>query len=280
MKRKSIIICCAVLCVIALSLVIVFVNKPNSKPSGDTDTSTKTISEIKKDLFKDMKPDDYGYNISTDESSGSKDIVKTFTDYPSTLVKEPSELKYKDTLYELENNLSKYNHSLITDEYLKENGFDSADEALIVNKVNLDLSNHNKIKNVPDIFEEEIKDCHIFSSSKNNGISIYLVSAYFETYEDFVQASYDLFYETIHTYSPDELKNMIAFKVDNMQIGTLFESIDKGDYRILFDALMNDKIAILFTNKDNIKTKIEMYPLVDKSGNQVDAFTLEKTIEF
>lgn len=239
----------------------------------------KLIEEIKQELYKDIKPEDYGYQLhkeTTTKIDGQpdmviKDVTALYKDFPSVLIEKENEINYKGTLYTVENNLPDFKYCIIDEKFAEEHGFPSVETAFQMQDIDLDLSMYK----VKENYKEEMKGmCYIYRTPITNALELRFASSYFETYEEYVQACYDVFYEIVHRLTPEELRERCA-ALNFCYFDVIDASIENGDYRPLFDGIMNHAIAYV-SLEDNIHTRIEFLTETDEDGNTVDVLEVRK----
>ena len=275
-NKKAIIILSAILVIVATVCCILFI--PSNK--------NKDIANEKENIYKDITPKDYGYDIpdSTEiEIDGTKvkleDLTFSFKDFPSTLISKANEITYKDKLYMIENSPSDFDHNIIDEEFAKKNEFESVEDAYEVKDFEIDLSSYKTNDSINEPFPTDRKKFYTLKTIDGNQVYITFASSDFKTYKDYIQACYDVFYEIVSKYKSEELKSKIAFIESYKMTDVLFKSIDDGNYNILFDAVMNHAVAIVSLD-GNIHTRIEFSTMQIDDNTIIDVLEIRKSYLF
>ena len=194
-NKKAIIILSAILVIVTTVCCILFI--PSNK--------NKDIANEKENIYKDITPKDYGYDIpdSTEiEIDGTKvkleDLTSSFKDFPSTLISKANEITYKDKLYMIENSPSDFDHNIIDEEFAKKNEFESVEDAYEVKDFEIDLSSYKTNDSINEpfptdtLFRPPASDLQKTPFSYNNDINFLRGNKFFYSLQEPAKQKYDL----------------------------------------------------------------------------------------
>ena len=141
------------------------------------------------------------------------------------------------------------------------------------------LSSYKTNDSINEPFPTDRKKFYTLKTIDGNQVYITFASSDFKTYKDYIQACYDVFYEIVSKYKSEELKSKIAFIESYKMPNVLYESIYNGDYKVLFDAVMNHAVAIVALD-GNIHTRIEFSTMQIDDNTIIDVLEIRKSYLF
>ena len=294
-KKKIAIIFGAVIVVAIIIVSICLVGGQSGNPNATYDTATpdgivslSSDDEAKREKeyeeLKEKVKDIYDYepvrpfSFSVDgEQHDVKDAIAFFNYFPSQTIKnkEGNEIKYKDELYEVKNNLKDFNHNIFTEEDMKQ----AKDEGHYPEKNKYFSVEFQGYNYTDDDYKDSFYEYRMYENSKH----IALVSNEFSSKEEYYQACYDVILEMIKN-RPKNLSIMdcMVSEVDDVCTDSIEESVKNGDYSILFDALMNQTFAFIYTDENGIWYRVEFsdYRLSDDFSERSTALYITSQYTF
>lgn len=263
----------AVLCIVLIPNDNSNTNDPTTSTTP-TDTTTPTQPETEEDVMKeydelknklkDIYPfvpeEPFKYSDDINKDVFVKDITNTFEIFPSTQItnKDGNEVLYKEEIYEITNNVSEFDHLLLDSNKPKLNEETNEWEFPFKSKMfNIDLSNYNYT-------DDEYPDSHYYYMVYKNIKNMVIVSNQFATEAEYYQACYDVMMEFLKMLEGKDLKPYLASTVSYYSVSMMYEAIDAGNYDVLFDAIMNQKICMVYVDENQVYHKIEV---TDKDAN-------------
>lgn len=265
-KKKALIIIGSIVVVVAIVLSIFLIGGKNEEVSSpDTPTSTATPDEAQtekeyeelkekvKDIYEYVPIAPYSFDVEG-EHHEVKDLTAFFTVFPSKNLqnKEGNAILYKEELYELKENIKDFNKPIFTDKEVKECLDNGGYYPEIQNYFEIDVPGYNFKQS--DEYKDSFYNHTMYENSKN----IYLISSDFASEDEYYQACYDVLLEIMNSRPKDiSIMDCMVPMVSDACIDNLELSVEKGDYSLLFDAIMNETFAFIYTDENGIWNRIE-----------------------
>ena len=252
-------------------------NGPSVTPS-DNEELLKEYEELKekvKDIYNVEPVAPFVYDDGTNKHT-VKDIVNLFEIFPSKDVKnkETTGTPLKEDIMEFSKNLEKYNHLLLEDPKPVQGANGEMEYPYKWVYIPLELEQYGYKESE---YPASTYRYNMYSNTKD----IVFVDKYFESKEMYYQACYDVMVEFINMVPKDQLRNSFASTVSYYSLDSLHEACDKGDYTVLFDAIINHHIVFVYKDDAGIFYRLEVSQWdADYDGQKEDCFNITTSYEF
>ena len=176
----------------------------------------------------------------------------------------------------LRNNIEDFNKPIYTEEEIKEFRENYGGHPYGREYFDLNLPGYDYKKN--DEYQHSFYNYTMYDNTKE----MFLVSTYFASEEEFYQACYDVLLEIMKTKPKDiALSDCLVPKVSDACIDNLELSIEEGDYSLLFDAIMNQTFAFIYTDDNGIWYRIEYADyMLQEDGSRNTILTITSKCTF
>lgn len=283
-KKKLIAIIGGIVVVAIIVLCICLIPKDGGNTPGGTpsveQTNEKELQEEfdkLKDKVKDIYEVEPTPSFVYDDGSEKhvvKDVLHLYEYFPSKDVKnkETTGSVLKEEVNEIAENLEEFDHLLLEDPkpISGEHGIEYP---------------YNWINFVPKMDGYNYKEKEGYATSNylfnmhSNQKTIALVEQNFGSKEEFYQACYDILVEYINKVPKEDLRKSFAPLVSYYTFDTIYKAVDNGDYSVLFDGIMNHRIAFVYIDEAGVFYRLEKSSW-DYDGDGVKDDTLNITVKY
>jgi hypothetical protein len=280
-KKKLLAIIGGVVVVAVVILCICLIPGNKENPSDVDVNNEKTLQEEfeeLKDKVKDIYDVEPTPSFVYDDGSQKhvvKDVVHLYEYFPSKDVqnKNTEGSVLEEEIMEIANNIDDFNKLKLGE-----------DAKPIISDGGVEYP-YQWINFVPNLEGYNYKEKEGYATSNylfnmySNAKNIALVEQNFGSKAEFYQACYDVLIEYINMVPEEDLKKSFAPLVSYYTFDTVYEAIEEGDYSVLFDGIMNHRIAFVYIDEEGVFYRLEKSTWdYDMDGTEDD--TLNVTIKY